>query len=793
MPTPRPCQLSQLKNIMMESLSGHVYPKFLERHLVTFIGELRVLLVLCLASGCGCRAIQDSTLKVLPQNDCAPASCKYQIDSLEDFEELAGVVSAGGFDNQIVKAVYLRDRVGSGRMYFVNTKIYKYHYDFASQALGIRLSLVKFNENYTGSGRDRDLNLVSLVRYPQVGGGRGAILLEFWSGDTIETDYIKEVYEKLKQMLPSSVYFAIHPLSAHQEALIQSLKSLSLPIVTTEELFQDREYISLNQGVAYGYLQQAGDSSSTNDEKCLDHSNIVIFDKVPAEIGLYSGVITSEFQTPLSHVNVKSINRGTPNMVLTGATQKLSQYLGKGVELTVSGNEYNIRLLDPATADREISRFWDLRRPVRPLQPESKLGTPFAYDLWSFDKLFPANFNQNQQASSHKQLTSIFGAKATNIALISSLITGLSQGPLGESLDVKSPAGYGLSFDFYEQFMNHRQTNIDPENPNRVTTPKTVIQEILTASGLLNDRKLHSICKASPTLAKVRQVVSSAQTPPSFKPLFKKVLIEDPTSVIHQKKVARIRLRSSTNSEDLQGFNGAGLYNSAGVSLYEKGSDGGFDPSSSKSFEKIWGGRKGLNRRIAAVYASVWNDRAFSEREWFRINGLRHLNVKMGLAIHRAFPRFDLAFDDSGGRSTEGELANGVAVTKNIYQETDEPLIYLNGQHFDLAVTNPPTASELAAISEDPGKPYRTEELLVRTYSARESENNLPDSYRFWSFEYLSRSSVKGGLAVLSDDFSEKSKREHMEVRRLTHVLKYLADSMARVYGVDPLEFVLDS
>lgn len=115
-------------------------------------------------------------------------------------------------------------------------------------------------------------------------------------------------------------------------------------------------------------------------------------------------------------------------------------------------------------------------------------------------------------------------------------------------------------------------------------------------------------------------------------------------------KFKNFRFRSSTNAEDLDDFNGAGLYDSKTGILGD----------SVKTFEKA----------IKQVWASVWNEASYNERELF---GIDQQNIAMGVLVHRSFP---------------DELANGVIITKNIFRE-NFPGITVNVQKGENSVVKP--------------------------------------------------------------------------------------------------------
>ena len=142
-----------------------------------------------------------------------------------------------------------------------------------------------------------------------------------------------------------------------------------------------------------------------------------------------------------------------------------------------------------------------------------------------------------------------------------------------------------------------------------------------------------------------------------------------------------LRCRSSTNNEDLPGFSGAGLYDS----FTHKPSEGH------------------LSKSVRQVYASLWNFRAYEEREFFRID---HANTAMGVLIH---PNFT------------DERANGVAVTEDIVYQTEKKtdrMYYVNTQVGEDLVTHPSAGSIPEELLLHPR--YPSDDIVVRRSSLRE-------------------------------------------------------------------------
>ena len=189
-----------------------------------------------------------------------------------------------------------------------------------------------------------------------------------------------------------------------------------------------------------------------------------------------------------------------------------------------------------------------------------------------------------------------------------------------------------------------------------------------------------------------RKEISKGQVPSTMRDSLEAMrLFWDPQGAPYS---TNIRLRSSTNNEDLLGFNGAGLYESN----THKPDEGDL----AESVKKVW--------------ASLWTHRAYEERRFYRID---HFKTYMGVLAHESYG---------------DEQANGVAVTKNIYDENWEGY-YVNVQYGEISVTNPePIETSNGLTSSVP------DEFLLAHLLAGDDPYN-PDDW-WWAQQYIRHSNV---------------------------------------------------
>jgi pyruvate,water dikinase len=541
---------------------------------------------------------------------------------------------------------------GAPKVYFQNTQRHPLHYLFVRDVLGRPLTLGEF-EARTYQGADRSGMAGSLVwrkGFSSPAGSQGGsdseridapMTVEFFPSDDLSPSQALAACQLLEERIlfpgPCGRENRVHylpPASGHESALAgrkAEFASAGMRWMTRAALFGGTSRQLLNAGEAYGTLRLLSPEGLITAP--VSFRDILLLPRLPNAMPLVGGTITEELQTPLSHVNVAARGRRTPNLALPGASARpeIAALIDSLVHFKVTSDTFFLEKAGLAEAER----FWEGIHPKAPEIPPADLESS---SLEPFSRLAFADRAR-------------IGVKAANLAELSKLIPG------------HAPDGFAVPFARYEEFLANGK----------------LTAEVCAAASAdcAQEGRGADICSAAAAYrepfcgenAPLRAFVDSLLDNPRFQadsrfreasldglrfsmrhipvePGFARALDAFSDSLFHGK---RIRLRSSTNAEDLEDFSGAGLYSSTGADA---------------------GGLEAPSAEIRKVWASVWNWQAFEERSFRRID---HRKVHMGVAVHPAFT---------------AEAANGVVVTRNLADPALDG-IYVNVQPGETSVTNP--------------------------------------------------------------------------------------------------------
>ena len=424
-------------------------------------------------------------------------------------------------------------------------------------------------------------------------------------------------------------------------------------------------FLALNPGVGFGRLQALDPDDRPHPR------DIVLYEALPNELPRVAGIISTAAQTPLSHVNLRAVQNGIPNAYIPDALDDpdIASLMGGFVRYEVTESGWDLRGATP----EEVEAHYESSRPAQTQTPERDLS------VTGITPLSQIGFNDWKA----------FGVKAANLAELRKL--GFPEGTV--------PDGFAIPFYFYDTFMNEislgekkvfgKRSAPEDEKFTLAADVKLIdaVKAILAHPKFRTDFEIQD-----EMLDDLRDAIRDATSPQ---------WMIDALTAMHDTypEGQSLRYRSSTNNEDLPGFNGAGLYDSNTQHAHETEEDG-------------------IDKSMKQVFASLWTFRAFTEREFHRID---HLAAAMGILVH---PNFS------------DELANGVAVSFDPILDQDG-YYYFNTQLGEDLVTNPEAHS-------------LPEEILIQRDGA--------------SFSILGRSNLVEGGKLLMSRAQRIQLRDHLTV-----------------------------
>ncbi|UUW06919.1 PEP/pyruvate-binding domain-containing protein [Flavobacterium plurextorum] len=472
------------------------------------------------------------------------------------------------------------------KMYYFNSTLIPLHYDFALNYLHYNQDLEVFN-NENYSNTQKDRDfLLGNLNHIK---GTDKWIFELAASDHMPIPLIERFFNLVTNSTFIGKNLKFYLNNPEQMEWFQQNK-FKIPCVKSDYIFNEITYQEVVSGSNVGILKQYKIKDLENRKP--NSNEIVILDGTPDVLPNVRGIIVNELQTPLSHLVLLGKNRKIPIMAYTKVfkDENINKLLSKKVELKIEVDTFFIKETDKKIVEKVNSK-------KKKLTIDNTVT-----DLVDLSKI-------------PKKGVNYIGSKAQNMAYLIAV---------SKEIPFKTPEdAHAIPFYFYTKHI--QKESISP-----------LINE------LLNSTKKDSTVWVNKQLKKIRDAIKKEPVDPE--------LIAKLNKTFKNTAFRNFRFRSSTNAEDLDDFNGAGLYDSKTGILGD----------SIKTFEKA----------IKQVWASVWNEASYNERELF---GIDQHNIAMGVLVHRSFP---------------DELANGVIITKNIFRE-NFPGITVNIQKGENSVVKP--------------------------------------------------------------------------------------------------------
>jgi hypothetical protein len=351
--------------------------------------------------------------------------------------------------------------------------------------------------------------------------------------------------------------------------------NLGIPRISQSDIAKEQEYLALNTGKAIGRIHIIDKLDDTVE---IGDNEILVLKELPLSLPPVSGIIVAKQSTPLSHVNILARGWGIPNVYIKDADKLLKEFDTYWIELDANLTDYKIR-----RADNEVLKNYK----------SPGIQTP------------PVNLTVKKIATlreMRKKDSIAYGSKSAN---------------LGEMLNSKLPGvivpnGFTVPFYWYDKFM--KENGFDKE-----------IGEFLDDNNFVHNPRVRRA-----RLDKFRQQIQNGKFDESLK-----------REIIRKWKVELggqpVFVRSSSNSEDLPNFSGAGLYSSVANVRDEQ--------KFIEAVKKVW--------------ASLWNFDAYEAR-------VRNYVDQQGVYMS--------ALVQTGVNMDRG----GVMITKDPYDAENKDAVYIS-------------------------------------------------------------------------------------------------------------------
>lgn len=321
---------------------------------------------------------------------------------------------------------------------------------------------------------------------------------------------------------------AYKPNSIRQEDVSANI---GIDRILQDELNRNQAYLALNTGTAIGRVHIIDKLDDTVE---IGDNEILILKELPLNLPPVRGVIVAKPSSPLSHINILAKGWNIPNVYIKDADKLFRDYDTFVMKLNANLTDYSF---DRASQDDIKEKF---------VSPDQQIP--------------PADLKTTKLAGlreMRKKDSIAYGAKSANLGeMLNKKLTGIT-----------IPDGFSIPYHWYDKFM--KENGLDKviedlmDQNDFVHNPKVRRQKLDEFRAAIQKGKFDDTLRA--------EIIAKWKTQLGGKPVF---------------------VRSSSNSEDLPNFSGAGLYSSvANVIAEDK-----------------------LIEAVKKVWSSLWNFQGYEAR-----------------------------------------------------------------------------------------------------------------------------------------------------------------------------------
>ncbi len=600
-----------------------------------------LLLLACAGAACEQGGPDDSDPPESPFVDrCAEAEqllgqrvCVHDLDSWDTWQQIAVVSPA---HDQVALTKYLSPATEQARLpaLFMDVNIYSLHYDLLVEGFPGDFSGLAHGEyNDLILRADREFVAGSLVQFiTEQEPVFGFTVLDDPTDDEATVSY----EQTLATWLELSEHLALGELAfiptTNNQVAAATAWSGAFPIHGLDTSI-DYEVYTRAQGYGTIRLYDLEELEAATEAVEFGLQDLLILDEAPADIErVISGAVTGSRQGELSHLNVRSAARGTPNCYIPNPHETLSKWEGQLVRMECGESALSIE----ATSLPEAEAFWAALRPAPLDIPEADLSWTQMPDLLS---------TPTSTASERAESLSRYGSKGANLSALYQVIE--------PSLQLQ---GFLVPFYFYDRFMTETSWSVDlgagkAQHSFAETLAAWLADPAFASDGLSRRDRLASL----------RAAIRDSQPDPTLIDL-----LDDRIREVFGGDTVMVRFRSSSNAEDALEFSGAGIYDSTSTCLADERDLDSEGPSHCDPDQQE---ERSLSRGLLKVWASLWNMEAFEERDWY---GIDHARAAMAVLVNTR---------------SKNEQANLVAFSANPTAPGDERML-VNAQIGELDVVS---------------------------------------------------------------------------------------------------------